>query len=901
MKQAEKRWRASAAYQLGVHWQQVGDYVRADAAYADVLKHRPRQTAALYNRAVIQIRLERYSDARATLTELAAQFGLPKDDVAWSKADVAKRWKDAAFPIAYSRALAIHYDALGDATTAANWSQALAVRLLPRALPKRPWYRVWGPSRSQTDRTTMLLPALMLHAGLLIAEEIKATGGGGGPEFNAAVAGVLKPAPEVDARELATKLESRTGVAAAIEAYVRRTAGDDARAHYNLACYTARLADHLPDRVGAFGERARLCERALIEAEQAFRDPSLVPWAREDPSLSGMKDDPEWVPLLARYEEARPPAPAEQPPEPEAPTEQAAASVEPTHVEDERLPAAKSGRFEGGEDDERALIAEQGALLIAGVSVHAGSERGVRAAERLLALAPKAGLLARDRFHDEIGAAVAGLRDPVTVYLRPGGRNALAVLPLRIAECFSAEGVSDFVVAEIEPGFEGGPLRPGAEITHWDGEPIEHVVSALAERQAARSEEGRRARAVACLTHWPLAVLGSKKGTVLIRFRVEQTDHSVAVDWKRRRAPVPGGAPSGKELDRTTGRAVDELLEAIRRSSPDHPETVSTAVRESGPKPFAHLCVHTFDVRNVDRFIEQVRDRLEALPQDGLVLDVRGNPGGSIVAAERMLQLISPRRVVPTALQLASTRLTRALVEAADAPFGAWRESMDAEGGFSDGFPLVSDHEEEPGQVYHGPVVLLIDALCSGATDFLIAGFARNELGPILSTAGDPGVVAHNSWSDAQIGAFVPGSGLRRLQRGASFRVSIRRGLRGAQPLDGRRFIPNDVHRTTRADVLENGADVLREAGGMLEGLPVRVLSVTAHDVSADRIELELQTRGLTRLDAYFGGRPAWSGDVQDGAHTIELDNPGEGPGTLALEGFDQDVPAARRRVDLSD
>ena len=267
MNKSEQRWQASAAYQLGVHWQQVGDYVRADAAYAEVLKHKPGQTAALYNRAVIQIRLERYPAARSTLTELAVQFGLPAENESWSPAEVAKHWNDAAFPIAYSRALAIHYDESGDVTNAANWSQALAERLLVPQVPRRPWIlRWWQPRRSQSDRETMLLPALMLHAGLLIAEELKATGGGGGPEFNAAVAGVLDPEPAVDKDELAAKLKTRVGVAAAIEAYVRETAGDDARAHYNLACYTARLADHLPDRVGAPKERTRLREPGLARS-----------------------------------------------------------------------------------------------------------------------------------------------------------------------------------------------------------------------------------------------------------------------------------------------------------------------------------------------------------------------------------------------------------------------------------------------------------------------------------------------------------------------------------------------------------------------------------------------------------------------------------------------------------
>ena len=55
------------------------------------------------------------------------------------------------------------------------------------------------------------------------------------------------------------------------------------------------------------------------------------------------------------------------------------------------------------------------------------------------------------------------------------------------------------------------------------------------------------------------------------------------------------------------------------------------------------------------------------LPRDrgpGLIIDLRGNPGGLIWAAERLLQLFTPRSVTPTRFSMVATDLTRAMTDA---------------------------------------------------------------------------------------------------------------------------------------------------------------------------------------------------------------------------------------------
>ena len=60
---------------------------------------------------------------------------------------------------------------------------------------------------------------------------------------------------------------------------------------------------------------------------------------------------------------------------------------------------------------------------------------------------------------------------------------------------------------------------------------------------------------------------------------------------------------------------------------------------------FGLLRLWSFDLRDDDGFIAEVIDLLEELPRRGLIIDLRGNPGGLIWAAERLLQLFTPNRL----------------------------------------------------------------------------------------------------------------------------------------------------------------------------------------------------------------------------------------------------------------
>jgi Peptidase family S41 len=89
---------------------------------------------------------------------------------------------------------------------------------------------------------------------------------------------------------------------------------------------------------------------------------------------------------------------------------------------------------------------------------------------------------------------------------------------------------------------------------------------------------------------------------------------------------------------------------------------------------FGHLRIDTFLMKDlhpdnpdvgvdIKEFIDEVQRLLPLMPKQGLILDVRGNPGEYVKAAETLLQFLTPRRIQPEPTQFISTRMAAELCE----------------------------------------------------------------------------------------------------------------------------------------------------------------------------------------------------------------------------------------------
>jgi C-terminal processing protease CtpA/Prc len=557
-------------------------------------------------------------------------------------------------------------------------------------------------------------------------------------------------------------------------------------------------------------------------------------------------------------------------------------------------------------------------------------------------------------FHREMTRIFTSVRDLHTNYVLPAPFNqATAFVPFLIEE-FKEGGRRRYLVTRLSDGFESPPFEPGVEVISWNGIPIARAVEINGDRFAGSNEDARRARGVATLTVRPLAVsLPPDEDWVTVEYRTgDGTLHELRTDWlvftrpgtgddlappRPRDATDAAAGAYGVDLElHETNRAkkflfapdvIDEVeTEPVTAGAFDEspveggladlvPESVMegrSVVTPSGTFGYIRIRRFSMDLNldgetQVQAMVEKFIELAEDLPQEGLIVDVRGNPGGIIWAGERLLQLMTPHPIEPERLQFVTTPVNLQLCSR-NSFLEPWvdsiRESVRTGSAYSQGFPVTTPESANAiGQRYCGPVVVITDALCYSTTDFFAAGIKDHGIALILGVDGNTGAGGANVWRHDHFLDFFPpgvdGSPYKRLPKRSGMRVSIRRTLRVRKnagiPLEDLGVVPDLRHDMTREDLLNSNVDLINQAGEILGEMPIHKLHVEIADVSGDQATIITDTLGMDRLDFFVDGRPEGSIDVDDGETEIEV--PGGAGSVLELEGYSEDVLVAARKL----
>lgn len=597
----------------------------------------------------------------------------------------------------------------------------------------------------------------------------------------------------------------------------------------------------------------------------------------------------------------------------------------------------------------RLLIVDQAKVLMEETYVHRPLKEamyGVNPVQQLRLLredilrTPITALPSVLEFHGRLTKIYHSIRDLHTNYFLPSPfANQTAFLPFLVEDYFEGDDPNSrrFLVTRLLQGFREPPFEIGVEVLRWNGVPIDRAVTINGDRFAGSNPEARRARGIETLTVRPLIQsLPPDEDFVLVEYRTnDQKTREIRVDWRLfspdvasvpslNELPVGTATAQGIDIEQTTVRLAKRILFA--------PQTIekaaslagrTTATKDQGLESlwpdilqareattsagsFGYLRIRSFSVNDADRFVHEVLRLIKQLPQHGLIIDVRGNGGGLIMAGEQLLQLFTPTRIVPSLFQMRNTRLNMRIADA-NGFLAQWRTSMRQSvrtgSTYSQGFPITDPEKaNELGQKYFGPVILVTDGLCYSTTDILAAGFQDHAIGPILGTDNNTGAGGANVWDHGLLNQLLQtdDSPFKSLPSNVNFRVSMRRTVRVGRSnglvLEDLGVVPDNLHRMTRRDLLDGNAELLESAGAILAKLPTRKLNVSTTDSSRENVTLT--TAGIDRIDFYVKQRPVGSIEVFDGTTNLNVEL--NGATSVEVRGFFENQLVASQKHQIA-
>jgi hypothetical protein len=553
---------------------------------------------------------------------------------------------------------------------------------------------------------------------------------------------------------------------------------------------------------------------------------------------------------------------------------------------------------------EREQVIEVFTGLLEGLYTHLPLKRsmyGVDPVQRLRLLQQRADRLDPLGFHYELADIVTDLRDAHTRYVGPSDLAGQAAMLPFLVEAYGPVSSPRYIVSKVAKDRSlfgnNSYFEPGVEIRWWNAVPMDRAVDRHADDETGGRPDTRRARALESMTVRALQYgPPPDERWVNIGFVDRQgKDRELRVDWRvvaPRRAATSGQLSSGLgersfgiDPAAETHRRVKKLLFAShlwyadrRRAEvpanayvPDGdwlPTSMQDAlaakvVKVRGQR-LGYLRLWSFDVADDGAYLTEVIRLLSLLPDRGLIIDLRSNPGGLIWAAERLFQLFTPHPVMPNRFSLLATSLTRAMAGAAqnERELAPWQQSLDdavANGElYSRAAPITPIEAcNDVGQVYGGPVVAIVDPNTYSAGDLFAAGFVDNEIGPLISVGEATGAGGANVWLPEHVQGALLGTSYEQsaLPRGIGYTLAVRRATR-VGPSDGAAIEDVGVrgdhqYAMTKDDLIGDNSDLTAFAGRLVLGQPRTALTVSGPD---DAGRLVIRTRGVDQVDVVVDG-----------------------------------------------
>ncbi len=610
---------------------------------------------------------------------------------------------------------------------------------------------------------------------------------------------------------------------------------------------------------------------------------------------------------------------------------------------------------------------------------------------------PQTETLGECDFHDFVVAAFSLVRDAHTLYVKPSPfRGAVAFLPFQMLPYEDADGrryvVTKVMKGQPDGGFGHPSFGPGAEILYWGPEPIDSHVERAAGRLPGGNNAACFSRASICCTLRPLDYVqcpfDDELPAPIIQYRPSGSSETRAIrlPWAVAEgfesdkgfpsstysvsaltrvsadygkvlhvpAVLPSKTPATPDLEQVS--AIPETFEFQHANGSQRPGALDTANLSSSSHPnarFGYIRIKSFSdsgaaLGMADRLVtefQRILTLMDRAAPDGLALDIRHNPGGSVQAAERMLQMLTPGKISPQLFHLANTPamlqilqnlessvaremqlspsddtlLTDARVELGPWLGDATNQPLPAGERLTSGKPLTDfGSANDIGQIYQGRVALLVDGLTYSAADIFAAGFQDHKIGTIFGIDATTGGGGGNVWShDDLLQKLGPASGLAvaQLPRDTGMTLAIRRcsrvGFFLGQPVEDVGVGVDDRLPLISVDDLIDGVpSLVRRACEATGFLPTYRVDVANTVVLRDgSVSVEVATTSVNSLQFFLDGRLALTAPAAGQSYTVPAVTGTSSPSMMRIKGFREaaaqiaasTLPVAVRTVVLED
>lgn len=429
---------------------------------------------------------------------------------------------------------------------------------------------------------------------------------------------------------------------------------------------------------------------------------------------------------------------------------------------------------------------------------------------------------------------ISGLKDRhTTLRMPPPWLSLIAYVPFVIERVYENDRFL-YVVTNQLFGFDEIPV--GSIVTHWNGTPIHLHVNALARETQGANWPACTRLALGNMTIRPLAyvLMPSEDWVTLNYIDPDGTARTVSMPWRfystaagHRQGSVQSGGVQAADLsiglDEQT-LVSNEFRSVARHQTEPRLDALTTdgvlryGVVHTPSGRCAYLRIFSFEVPDPNAFLQKIASILAQLPQERLIIDLRGNPGGQIPAGQGLVRMLTSKPIEPAPIAFRATRTIAALAQAP--MFAQWQRSLQLQTAtanvWAQSFPIVEYYDNVPDFRYAGRVATIIDALCYSTTDFFAADFVDNNVGPVIGTDANTGAGGANVWPWSVLVQFAQYQGIKGLQAlpaGYDLNISMRRAYRtGANaglPIEDLGVPAQFKHNLTRRDLLEENADLI--------------------------------------------------------------------------------------------